>query len=178
MLAGELDRGRYWAQRAWRTCARVLERKARRFVRFHLRTTKGNRAGIQVDSGTPCDRSIAHLVAIDASILACLSLASFSTDPIVHLTIDPSRSVLYALTKYSNIELYSIGSDGQSLTKIARATDVCRTALMLAPDAHAMLQSNGFTIMSVSAIGTGEGDGGAQMVAVTGRGSLIVSFVL
>jgi nuclear pore complex protein Nup155 len=91
-------------------------------------------------------------------------------DPIVHLTIDPTRSVLYALTKYSNIELFLIGSDGQSLTKIARASDICRTALMLAPDAHAMLQSNGFTIMSVSPIERGEGEGGAQMVAVTGRG--------
>lgn len=92
-------------------------------------------------------------------------------DPIIGLTLDPTRSVIYALTRSNAIILYLVGSDGTSLTQIARAGDINRTALMLAPGAQAMLEPRSSVIRSVSAIGRGEGEGAAQMVAVTARGT-------
>lgn len=91
-------------------------------------------------------------------------------DPIVDLTLDPSRSVLYALTKASCIELFLVGP-GEQLTRVAKTADVGRSAMMLAPGAQGLLEPRSFVVMSLSAIGKGEGDTGAQMVAVTSKGA-------
>lgn len=98
------------------------------------------------------------------------SLTGKTEDPIVDLTLDPSRTVLYALTKASCIELFLIGATDQ-LTRIAKVSDVGRSAMMLAPGAQGLLEPRSFVIMSLSAIGRGEGDTGAQMVAVTSKGA-------
>lgn len=96
-------------------------------------------------------------------------------DPIVHLSVDPTRNVLWALKKSSVIELFVVsGSEaGAGLSSVARADDVGRTALMLAPGAQGLLEPRGFVIASVCPIQKGEGDSGVQMVAITTKGGFI-----
>ena len=91
-------------------------------------------------------------------------------DKIVDLTVDPSRSVLYALTEASCVELYLIGPADQ-LTRIAKVADVGRSAMMLAPGAQGLLEPRSFVVMSLNAVSRAEGDTGAQMVAVTSKGA-------
>ena len=99
-----------------------------------------------------------------------LQLKGKTEDKIVDLALDPSRSVLYALTANSCIELFMIGPTDQ-LTRIAKVADVGRSAMMLAPGAQGLLEPRSFAIMSLSPVGRAEGDTGAQMVAVTSKGS-------
>ncbi|CED85089.1 Nuclear pore complex, Nup155 component (D Nup154, sc Nup157/Nup170) [Phaffia rhodozyma] len=99
-------------------------------------------------------------------------LKSKQEDPIVRLSVDPTRNVIWALTKSSAIELFVVsGAEaGVGLTKVGRAGDVGRTALMLAPGAQGVLEPRGFVIMSVCPIQRGEADSGVQMVAITSKG--------
>ncbi|KAL7409572.1 Non-repetitive/WGA-negative nucleoporin C-terminal-domain-containing protein [Mrakia frigida] len=95
-------------------------------------------------------------------------LKSNTEDPVESLTLDSTRSVLYSLTRSNSIVLYIVGGSS-SLVQVAKLVDISRKAQMLVPG-HPMLDSKSFKIKSLSAIGTGEGERGAQMVAVTAQG--------
>lgn len=51
-----------------------------------------------------------------------LNAALYDEDPIVKIEVDNSRHILYTLSEKGCIEIFDLGSDGDSLSRVMRLT--------------------------------------------------------
>jgi len=94
-------------------------------------------------------------------------------DPLVDITIDRSRNILYTLSEHSAITVYDLGLDGNSLSKISTTTEISKQAIAMCPRVQNW-DSKMFQIVNISAIETTE-SGPVHLVAIT-RGGLRLYF--
>lgn len=58
--------------------------------------------------------------ALSFLVPSLLTAALYDEDSIVKIEVDNTRHILYTLTEKGSIEVFDLGSDGESLTKVVR----------------------------------------------------------
>ncbi|KAE8258410.1 hypothetical protein A4X13_0g1693 [Tilletia indica] len=113
--------------------------------------------------------TLTNLTAPTLSNLVPSFLQSKQREALTTVIVDRERSVLYALYKRTEIEVWNIPADhNKQPHKVARATDICRQATNICPSTN-MLPSFDFTIEWLGAVSPSESKT-LHMVAVTSKG--------
>ncbi|KAK0554278.1 hypothetical protein OC846_002161 [Tilletia horrida] len=113
--------------------------------------------------------TLTNLTAPTYSNLVPSFLQSKTREHLTTITIDRERSVLYALYKKTDIEVWNIPADQTKPPhKIARASDICRQATNICPSTN-MLPAFDFSIEWMGAIPPSESRT-LHLVAVTSKG--------
>jgi len=73
-------------------------------------------------------------------------------DPLIDMTIDNTRKLLYALSAKSTIYVFSLGSNGQGFKKIASINNIKSKIFRLWREAQQYLSPNLYNVISISAI--------------------------
>lgn len=98
-----------------------------------------------------------------------LNAALYDEDPIVRIEIDDSRHILYTLSEKGCIELFDMGHNGLSISRITRLTQ--GKIVSLALDIVKTLEPNNFKpVISISAVDLSESEY-LNLVAVTQAGA-------
>ncbi|KAJ1970431.1 hypothetical protein H4R35_005867, partial [Dimargaris xerosporica] len=112
-----------------------------------------------------------RLVNLTASAYAHLVPSWFkdsTEDMALHLVVDSSRSILYALTQGSHIEVFYLGPRGGEFHRVYRHTNICQQALTIYPSST-VIDPRHFALTSLHAIPVSESRN-AHLVAVTTTG--------
>ncbi|KAK0530039.1 hypothetical protein OC834_003460 [Tilletia horrida] len=113
--------------------------------------------------------TLTNLTAPTLSNLVPSFLQSKQREALTTIIVDRERSVLYALYKRTEIEVWNIPADhSKQPHKVARAVDICRQATNICPSTN-MLPAREFAIEWMGAVSPSESKT-LHMVAVTSKG--------
>ncbi|XP_028042298.1 nuclear pore complex protein Nup154 [Bombyx mandarina] len=98
-----------------------------------------------------------------------LNAALYDEDPIVKIEVDDSRNILYTLSEKGCIEVFDLGKDGESLSRVVRLTQ--GKIVSAAVDIVKTLEVSNFKpVIAISAVDESESDH-LNLVAVTQTGA-------
>ncbi|GBP10894.1 Nuclear pore complex protein Nup154 [Eumeta japonica] len=119
--------------------------------------------------GKHCKKINHSTNALSFLVPSFLNAALYDEDPIVKIDVDNSRHILYTLSEKGCIEVFDLGDDGQSLSKVTKLTQ--GKIVSLACDIVKTLEASNFKpVVAISAVDSTESEY-LNLVAVTQTGT-------
>ncbi|CAK1581968.1 unnamed protein product [Parnassius mnemosyne] len=119
--------------------------------------------------GKHCKKINHSTSALSFLVPSFLNAALYDEDPIVKIEVDNSRHILYTLTEKGCIEVFDLGSDGESMSRVVRLTQ--SKIVSCAVDIVRTLEPSNFKpVIAISAVDEAESEH-LNLVAVTQTGA-------
>ncbi|XP_060810852.1 nuclear pore complex protein Nup154 [Amyelois transitella] len=119
--------------------------------------------------GKHCKKVNHSTSALSFLVPSFLNAALYDEDPIVKIEVDNSRHILYTLSEKGCIEVFDLGNDGESLSRVVRLTQ--GKIVSSAMDIVKTLEASNFKpVVAISAVDESESEH-LNLVAVTQTGA-------
>ncbi|XP_013146024.1 PREDICTED: nuclear pore complex protein Nup155 [Papilio polytes] len=119
--------------------------------------------------GKHCKKINHSTSALSFLVPSFLNAALYDEDPIVKIEVDNSRHILYTLSEKGCIEVFDLGSDGESISRVVKLTQ--GKIVSCAVDIVKTLEASNFKpVIAISAVEESESDH-LNLVAVTQMGA-------
>ncbi|XP_045533770.1 nuclear pore complex protein Nup154 [Papilio machaon] len=119
--------------------------------------------------GKHCKKINHSTSALSFLVPSFLNAALYDEDPIVKIEVDNSRHILYTLSEKGCIEVFDLGSDGESISRVVKLTQ--GKIVSCAVDIVKTLEASNFKpVIAISAVEESESDH-LNLVAVTQTGA-------